>query len=373
MTPADIARGLQIRSVSRAHVPLWTDRTKCWCVRDHWFYRFEYATGKLSKIFRLPPQLNSVGGRIKDVLARSGMRQWLQPRVNIHHLVEVPSGEVFVLYDQIYRYNPACGESIASVLDHDLQPCLAWPLRGGVAVHPRTANLYFGEYNDDPRGVRVVRVRTATGNVEVCWHFDRSDIRHIHAIHYDPFRDRLWICTGDRDHESALWYTDDEFQAVHRFAGGDQTWRAIALLFDEAGMEWGMDAGQDAPPEAINRIFRYDFVTGRRTERAVTGNPVYAACSFEDGSAVMQTSFEPQRKQDTPAEVALWWRDQQGEWGQLFRLPFQAHKPCGVGRYGHLLLPIGRAPAGQLLCTPVNTAEHALSLLLLQWDSPRIS
>lgn len=368
-----VAQQLHIKPLGRAFVPLWTDASKCWCVRDHWFYRFDYASGKLSKVFRLPPSATSMAGRLKDAMARSSLRQWLQPRAGIHHLVELPSGEVFVLYDKIYRYTPAKGHGVAQVLDSRFEPGLAWPLRGGVAVHPVSGNMYFGEYNDDPRGVRVIRVSPALDEAVVCWHFARTEVRHIHAIHHDPFRQRLWICTGDRDHESVIWYTDDEFQTVHRFAGGDQTWRAIAMLFDETGMEWGMDAGQDAPAQAINRIFRYDFSTGQRTERAVTGNPVYAACAFDDGSAVMQASFEPQRKQDTPAEAALWWRDRQGEWGPLFQLPFQEHKPCGVGRYGHLLLPIGRAPAGQLLCTPVNTAEHTLSLLLLQWDRTRIS
>lgn len=355
--------------VGKGLVPLWSDAGKCWCVSDQWFYRFEYASSTLTKVFRLPPKSRSVPGRLKDVLARSAWRQQLWPRANIHHLVELPGGDVVVVYDKIYHFVPGSDAKHARAIETDLVPRLDWPLRGGMAVHPGSACVYFGEYNDNPRGVRVVRVHPSTQTVEVCWHFPRNEIRHIHAIHHDRYRNRLWICTGDRDHESALYFTDDEFQTVQRFAGGDQTWRAIALLFDENGMEWGMDAGQDARADDINRIFRHDFATGKRTELAVIGNPVYAACGFDDGTAVMQTSFEPKRQQDTPAETALWWRDHERQWQSIMSLPFKAHEPRGVGRYGHLMLPVGVSPAGQLLCTPVNTASHALTLLHLRWAS----
>jgi hypothetical protein len=363
----DPKAAVRVESVRRGMVPLWTDAEKCWCVSDHWFYRLEYATGRLNKVFRLPRRSGSLASRLRDWFARSSLRQRLQPRASIHHLVELPSGHLLVIYDRLYLYSPMDNGRHAMPLNASLQPPLAWPLRGGIAVHPSSACAYFGEYNDDPRGGRVVRVDARAGTVDVCWRFDRSEIRHVHAIHYDKFRHRLWICTGDRDHESAFYYTDDEFQTVHRFAGGDQSWRAIVMLFDEFGMEWGMDAGQDAPAEAINRIYRFDFASGQRTERAVIGNPAYAALTLDDGTAVMQTSFEPQRKQDTPAETALWRRKPDGHWALMMRLPFQAHVPCGVGRYGHLLLPVGRGPAGQVMCTPVNTASQALTLLRVCW------
>lgn len=355
--------------VRKGLVPLWSDPEKCWCVGDHWFYRFEYASGRLTKVFRLPPRSDSLQGRMKDVLARSFVRQRIWPRANIHNLVELPGGDVVVVYDKVYRFVAGSVSKYAQPIEFHLVPNLDWPLRGGMAVHPVSKCVYFGEYNDEPRGARVVRVRPSTETLEVCWHFPRSEIRHVHAVHYDRYRNRLWICTGDRDHESALYFTDDEFQTVNRFAGGDQTWRVIALLFDEDGMEWGMDAGQDARAEDINRIFRYDFSTGNRTELAVIGNPVYSACSLDDGTAVMQTSFEPLRKQNTPAEVALWWRDHERRWKSLLGLPFEARAPCGMGQYGHLLLPVGVSPAGQLLCTPINTSAHALTLMHLCWGN----
>ena len=152
---------------------------------------------------------------------------------------------------------------------------------------------------------------------------------------YDRFRNRLWICTGDHDHESAFYYTDDEFSTVHRFAGGDQSWRAIALLFDESGMEWGMDAGKDAPADAVNRIYRFEFATGQRRELAVIGNPAYAACEFIDGTAVMQTTFDR-------------------VWRKAFSAPYRLQPGEGRGLYGMLLMPGGVQPVGQVLFTPTH-------------------
>jgi hypothetical protein len=232
---------------------------------------------------------------------------------------------------------------------------MATPLRGGAAVHPLTQRVYYGEYlNGHDRDIRVCRVDVETRKVETCWSFSRSEIKHIHAIHYDRFRNRLWICTGDRDHESSFYYTDDEFATVQRFSGGDQSWRAIAVIFDETGMEWGMDAGKDAPAAAINQIYRYDFPSGQRSLLATIGNPAYAACEFTDGTAMMQTTFEPGRLQETPAEAALWFRGIDRQWRQCMSIPHVPHARAGGSRYASILLPSGTSPSGQLLCTPLN-------------------
>ncbi len=194
-----------------------------------------------------------------------------------------------------------------------------------------------------------------------CWRFSRQEIKHIHAIHYDRFRSRLWICTGDLDHESNIYYTDDEFSSIKKFGGGDQSWRAIAMVFDEHGMEWGMDAGKDAPADAVNYIYRYDFRTGIRSSRVLVGNPVYSACEFADGAAVMQTTFEPGRPQNTIVKQRhCGYADKQGAWTNILELPYDVTKPRqGVGAYGYICLPQGISPVNRLVFTPVNCGNNS--------------
>lgn len=367
--PVIPAPNLQV--VGRGLQPIWTDAQQVWCGRDLWVYRYHYESRRLQAVFRLPRRSSSLGGRLRDALARSWIKRWLRPGLDIDTLTQLPGGDLVVLFDRVYWYSPVQHKRFAEPLAHDgIEPPLAMPLRGGLAVHPASRCAYFGEYlNGNHREIRVARADVDRRQVEVCWTFARSDIKHVHAIHYDRFRNRLWVCTGDQDHESAIWYTDDEFRTLHRFGGGDQSWRAIAMLFDESGMEWGMDAGQDAPADAINRIYRHDFTTGQRSERAVIGNPAYAACELSDGTAILQTSFEPRRQQPTPAAVSLWHRGADGVWLPLLDMPYQARPRDGKEPYGHLLIPQGQGPAGQLLCTPVNTARHAGCLLHLRWGA----
>ena len=344
--------------------PIWTDTQHAWCGRDLWVYRYHYASRSLQAAFRLPRRSDSLGGRLRDVLARSWVKRWLCPGLDIDTLAELPGGDLVVLFDRVYWFDPAWHAGQAEVLPQhgDTRP-LAMPLRGGMAVHSVSRCAYFGEYlNGTHREIRVARVDVDRRRVEVCWTFARSDIKHVHAIHYDRFRNRLWVCTGDQDHESAFWYTDDEFRTVHRFAGGDQSWRAIAMLFDEHGMEWGMDAGQDAPKEAINRIFRYDFGTHERTELAVVGNPVYAACDVGDGTAVMQTAFEPKRAAIPPHLKSLFGIEEQiGAGEKRYRLTTDR------AVYGMLLMPRGVAPCAHVLFTPAHCVRgngrlHALDV-----------
>ena len=351
--------------VSHEMLPHWSDASGCLCSHDHMVYRYDYATRTLRKVFSLPPKAGSATHRLKDRLARSWLRRRFWPGPGINSLVALANGDVVVIFDRIYWYSPARHEAYAEVLNAGEAASAASPLRGGVAVHTQSQRIYYGEYlNGHDYDIRVIRVDVATRNIEACWSFARSDIKHIHAIHYDHFRNRLWICTGDLDHESTFYYTDDEFQTVHRFAGGDQSWRAIAMLFDETGMEWGMDAGKDAPADTINRIYRYEFASGLRTERATIGNPAYAACEFADGTAMLQTTFEPGRRQDTPEEAALWYRGKDGQWRKTLSLPYAPHPRAGVSRYGSILLPSGTSPAGQLLLTPVNSEPGHYTLML---------
>jgi len=350
--------------------PVWSDEQGCWCTSDHWVFRYEYTTGRLRKVFRLPRKQHGLLGGVKDFLARSWLRRRFMPGVGVDTLVQLAAGDLVLVYDQVYLYSPTQHRAVAQALPFSGQPALASPLRGGTAVHGQSQHVYFGEYlNGHQRDIRVARVDVARQCVEVCWTFSRSDIKHVHAIHYDRFRNRLWVCTGDLDHESAFWYTDDEFQTVHRFAGGDQTWRAIAMLFDETSMEWGMDAGKDAPADALNRAYHLDFATGQRTERCVIGNPAYAACPMGHDAAILQTTFEPGRPQETPASATLWHRCGDGPWRECFEVPYQEQTHCWSGRYGAILIPGGRSPQNQLLMTPVNTARHNGRMLKLSIQS----
>jgi len=353
-------------------IPHWSNEHGCLCSHDHWILRYVYENQRWSKVCRLPPSEKTLTARLRDGLARSWVRTRFFPGPGLENVACLDSQTTLIIHDRVYLHRVGREGMQAKALPWKGSRPLYTPLTDGIAVHPVSKKAYFGEYlNGRKLGVRIYCVDAQTESVQVCWTFSGNDAKHVHAVHYDRFRNRLWVCTGDLDHESVIYFTDDEFVSLKRFGGGDQSWRAIALLFDESGVEWGMDAGKDAPAETINRIYRHDFATGQRTERAVIGNPAYAACDLNDGTAVMATNFEPGRRQDTPEEVALWHRGPDGMWRKVMSMPHMHRPRKGQGAYGQLLLPRGVSPQGHVLVTPINTRDHHYHLLDISLPSPQ--
>lgn len=344
----------------------WSDRQGCLCSQDLAIYRFDYQSNKLQFLCRLPPKDLSIKGRVKDLVARSALVQKLRPSAGIGHLTQLENGDIVVVYDRVYL----CKKRTTGY-QVDVWPAadfgkFATPLRGGLAVHQMSQQVYFGEYlNGHSRDIRIIRLDPAAAATTVCWQFSRAEIKHVHAIHYDCYRNRLWVLTGDTDEESAFYYTDDEFQTLHKFAGGSQQWRAIAMLFYPDAIEWGMDAGQDAAADCLNKIYRYDFNRKEITEQAVVGNPVYAAVPLADGSSVMATSFEPKRPQDTIPCAELWHRQPNGSWLSIAKFNYQKRDRSGVSLYGMVYLPRGELPEGIVVATPVNSQTNDYRTLLL--------
>lgn len=336
----------------------------CLCSSDHTVFRFNYATNNFVKICHLPPAQSGITGWLKDKIARNSLYRRFRPSPGISHLTQTPDGTIVIVYDKIYLYKPntdmyrGMAKALVTNLGH-----FATPLRNGLAVDPNINVVYFGEYlNNHSRDVRVIGINTMTDEVRVCWQFSRKQIKHIHAIIYDKHRQRLWLTTGDNNEESAFYYTDDGFTTVHKFAGGDQSWRAIGVLFDETGMEWGMDAGKDAPADAINYIWRWDFTSNSRTRRCTIGNPAYAISQLNNGGAILTTTFEPGRLQDTPEQAALWYRSPAGEWHQVYSQNYLYRAMPGVSKYGMLYIPSGVVPPINLMFSPVNCQSAHLQL-----------
>lgn len=329
---------------------------------DHSVYRLEHGGHRPQKIFDLPPTSQGLAGRLKHVLARSRLRQWLRPHLGIDHLIQAANGTIVIVYDRVYLFKEGQDGRWATPCNSANVGPFCGPLRGGMTTHPASGAVYFGEYINDGTtpSVRVIRVDTVQRKLEVVWTFSRAEMRHIHGLQYDPYRQRIWITTGDKDHESTIYYTDDEFGSVQKLGGGDQTWRAISLLPFPEHIEWGMDAGKDAPASAINKVFRYALSSGEREDIAVIGNPAYAAARCADGAWVMATTYEPGRQQETPEAAGLWWRSTDGEWRQVVSMDYEDSGMPTVSRYGLLYLPYGVLPANTAIFTAINCRDGHL-------------
>lgn len=103
--------------------------------------------------------------------------------------------------------------------------------------------IYFGGYlgNREKRPVSVYK-RMGEDKWETVFTFPQNAINHVHAIVNDPYRDCLWIFTGDFDEASAIWKVTKDFQKVERVCCNDQKFRGCVVFALPEGLLYATDA-----------------------------------------------------------------------------------------------------------------------------------
>lgn len=105
------------------------------------------------------------------------------------------------------------------------------------------SGVYFGAYlsNMDKKPVSVYK-RNGQDKWDVVYTFPQGTINHIHTIVNDPYRDCLWIFTGDFDEASAIWKVTDNFKKVERVCYNDQKYRGCVVFAVAEGLLYATDA-----------------------------------------------------------------------------------------------------------------------------------
>ena len=342
-----------MKTIKKHHYPHYSNAEYCLVVRDHFVYKYCYESEKFTKYFRIPASKNSILGKLKDFVARYILRYFSQA-IGLSHVIELPNNIVIVIYDKIYRFDPVtdgdCAKAIFDLNTHGILP----PLRNGVAVTPK-GNLYFAEYaNIKGRDTRIIGITNSGQSVKSVYTFHGSKIKHAHGIYWDKYRERLWVTTGDSDNESNFYYTEDDFNTLVHFAGGDQSWRAVSLMFFEDSIAWGMDAGKDAKESDINYIYRYTFSTMKRENVQQIDAPAYHCISTVSGWYYLGVNYEPGCKQKIEPQAAIWFTKDGKTWQRLKSLNYHASPKINGSKYAYLYLPSGEIPDEGCLVTGAN-------------------
>lgn len=160
-------------------------------------------------------------------------------------------------------------------------------LHRGLAV---TAHgIYLGEYGRNPhrRPVPIYRSRDDGRSWDVAYEFAGGSIRHVHGVFRDPYADRLWMPTGDREGECYLVSADYDFTGVVRYGDGSQAWRAVTLFFDPDRIVWAMDSEYETSYLQV-----FDRRTATLTRGRAFPGPVWYGKRLADGRALVQTTVE---------------------------------------------------------------------------------
>jgi hypothetical protein len=336
---------------------------------DHFVYSSADGGNIWKQICVLEPRQNTIFAHAKNFLLRSEMVRKIRRNIGINNVAVLPSGTVIVQYDGIYRFD-GTGAYANHVYDFGPQNILG-PLKNGLAVDERTGDVYFGEYNiKRPYSVRIVRGRDDGRKWGICYRFPEGKIRHVHSIVFDPYRNRLWVCTGDSDREAQLFYTDDGFKTLKQFGGFSQMWRMVSLLPTRDSIIWGSDAGGDAPL-ADNYIYRYRFSDRKVEKLQYINKPAYYATRLSDGTMVIGTTFEPGQRGVAEKSADIWASGDGEHWERVATFPFSPAGRSSGTRFGTLNFPAGDGSLDSLFLTPLNARDSDFTLQTMRPDTFR--
>lgn len=258
---------------------LYTEQDKIWIAQGMTFFAVDYDGNRVTDKF-------SVGSVKEKIIASNRLSRQLL-RQGIHHLVPLPSGDVFLtekrksfVVDQLgnikYTFQGYLGNK---------------PGHQGVCITP-DGTIFFGEYTLNPKrdhDTHLYRSIDGGKSFQIVHTFKMDEVRHIHFVKWDPYEECLWLGTGDEDRENLLLRSSDNGETWEKIGGGSQDWRAIGVCFNENYLVWGTDAGS-VPDQ--NHIIRMDRKTHNLEIIADAEGPCHGCGSFRDGRVFISTGVE---------------------------------------------------------------------------------
>ena len=179
--------------------------------------------------------------------------------------------------------------------------------------------LYFGEYfaNLGKKAVHIYGSFDQGSTWKVVYTFPESNINHVHGIYFDPYTQRIWFATGDRENECIIGYTEDGFKTVTEVFRGGQEYRTCVLFFYKDFIVFGTDSQYQQ-----NVLKCFDRNTLEIKELQMVQGPVIRGAQFGD-IAMISTDVEPSEVNKT--KNAYVWLTRDGlHWEELCH----AEKDC---------------------------------------------
>lgn len=216
-------------------------------------------------------------------------------RFQVTNVIPLANGDLFVTFDKsvgIVRN----GEFQA--LKNLFRPCRV--LRSACAVN-RAGDIFFGEYlaNDERGEMRIYKYAAGSDALETIYTFPPKSIKHIHGLYFDEYSKAIFCLTGDDEKECQILRSFDEFQTMEIVGHGDETWRAVSVLFSEKAFFYGMDAEFRA--NHIYKLKRENFE--RKSLGEVSGTVFY---SKQIGADLFFTTTAENAPSQTENVAALW-------------------------------------------------------------------
>lgn len=150
---------------------------------------------------------------------------------------------------------------------------------------------YFGEYFGNPQKEEASIWFRSDG--DATWRkvftFAAGEVNHIHSVLHDPYRDCMWILTGDLGDAAAIWQADTSWRRVTCLGSGQQMLRAAWLHIRPDCLYYATDTQLEQ-----NFLMRVTFdgdVAAFTALSPLPGSSIYGVASGD--SFFFSTAVEP--------------------------------------------------------------------------------
>lgn len=206
--------------------------------------------------------------------------------------------------------------------------------------------IYWGEYFDNASRDEVhIYASTDAG---VTWHiaytFPKGSIRHVHNIVHDPWKNCLWILTGDYGDECRVLRATCDLRQIETVLQGKQQARAVAAVPTEDGLYFSSDT-----PLESNFIYRLDR-EGRLSQLAAISSSSIYGCRV--GSHLFFSTMVEPSEVNRDRNVRIYGGEISGNWQSLLSWP-KDRWPMGLFQYGNAFLPDGNNTTPYLAVTTI--------------------
>ncbi len=248
-------------------------------------------------------------------------------RFMVNCVIPLANGDLFVSFDKTVGIMRE-GRWIA--LGGLERPCRV--LRSGCAID-RKGDIYFGEYlaNNERGPMRVYRYTPGADSLENAYVFEANSIKHIHGVYFDKYTEAMYCLTGDADPECRILRSFDGFETLETLGAGDESWRAVSILFDEDNLFYGTDAEFRG-----NQIYKVDRKSLERTVLGeVSGTVFYSRSLGSDLFFATTAENAPSQKENV---AALWHVGSDGALSEIASFPKDMWHPT-LFLFGFICFP----------------------------------
>ena len=318
-----------------------------------WSEPGNYILSKKNTVYRtkdLVPPFEAIG-KIdapfwKELAVASRLAQRLL-RFMVTNIIPLENGELFVTFDKTAgilnngEYRPLKGLA---------RPCRV--LRSGCAKDDK-GRIFFGEYlaNDERGEMRVYCYEPGRESLDVVYTFPPDTIKHIHGLYFEEHSGAIFCLTGDDDKECRILRSTDNCRSFETLGGGDETWRAVSVLFDKDSFYYGTDAEFRA-----NHIYKVNRETLERTRLGeVSGTVFYSKKVGDDLFFASTAENAPSQKENV---AALWHVDGNEELKQVVSFKKDGWHPTFF-QFGMIHFPSYNKSGNEIYIHLVGVEEDA--------------